>query len=42
VSSLGADGHHLALSEEHEELFGPLLGRCRDVPWIFEAPLTVR
>jgi hypothetical protein len=42
VSSLAADGHHLPLSDEHEELFGPLLSRCRDVPWIFEAPLTAR
>ena len=42
VSSLGPDGHHLPLSDEHEQLFGPLLSRCRDVPWIFEAPLTAR
>jgi sugar phosphate isomerase/epimerase len=42
VSSLAADGHHLSLSDEHEELFGPLLSRCHDVPWIFEAPLTTR
>ena len=42
VSSLDAGGHHLPLTDEHEELFGPLLGRCRDVPWIFEAPLTAR
>lgn len=40
LSSLAADGHHLPLTEEHEALFGPLLGRCRDVPWILEAPLT--
>jgi hypothetical protein len=42
VSSLDGAGHHLPLTDEHEELFGPLLGRCRDVPWIFEAPLTAR
>ena len=42
VSSLRADGTHVALTDDHEELFGPLLGRCRDVPWIFEAPLTPR
>jgi sugar phosphate isomerase/epimerase len=38
VSSLSTDCHHVALTEEHEELFGPLLGRCLDVPWILEAP----
>jgi hypothetical protein len=42
VSSLAADGHHGPLTDEHEELFAPLLGRCRDVPWILEAPLTAR
>ncbi len=42
VSSLGADGSHMPLTEEHEELFAPLLARCRDVPWIYEAPLTER
>jgi hypothetical protein len=42
VSSLGEDGRHHPLTDEHEELFAPLLGRCRDVPWIFEAPLTAR
>jgi hypothetical protein len=42
VSSLAADGHHVPLTDEHEHLFAPLLGRCRDVPWIFEAPLTAR
>jgi hypothetical protein len=40
VSSLDADGHHVALREADEEAFRPLLGRCRDVPWILEAPLT--
>jgi hypothetical protein len=42
VSSLRADGTHVPLTDDHEELFGPLLSRCRDVPWIFEAPLTAR
>jgi sugar phosphate isomerase/epimerase len=38
VSSLSPDLHHVPLSKEHEELFGPLLQRCLDVPWILEAP----
>jgi hypothetical protein len=38
LSSLDDDGHHVTLTEEHEELFTPILDRCRDVPWIFEAP----
>lgn len=38
VSSLSRDLHHMPLTEEHEELFGPALERCLDVPWIFEAP----
>lgn len=37
VSSLDADGHHVPLTAEDEELFRPLLGSCRDVPWILEA-----
>lgn len=39
VSSLSDELHHIPLTEEHEELFAPLLERCRDVPWILEAPL---
>ena len=39
VSSLSPDLAHIPLTEEHEELFAPLLDRCRDVPWILEAPL---
>jgi hypothetical protein len=39
VSSLSPDLAHIPLTEEHEELFVPLLDRCRDVPWILEAPL---
>ncbi len=38
VSSLSPELHHLPLTEEHEQLFVPLLQRCRDVPWILEAP----
>jgi len=38
VSSLSPDLHHVPLTEEHEELFMPLLQRCSDVPWILEAP----
>lgn len=38
VSSLSHELHHLPLTEEHEALFMPLLQRCRDVPWILEAP----
>jgi hypothetical protein len=39
VSSLDEDCHHVALTAADEERFGPLLRRCRDVPWILEAPL---
>jgi sugar phosphate isomerase/epimerase len=42
ISSLDFDGHHRPLSVAHEALFAPLLRRCRDVPWILEAPLTSR
>jgi hypothetical protein len=38
VSSLDAGSHHVPLTPEDEELFAPLLDRCRDVPWILEAP----
>lgn len=38
VSSLSPELHHVPLTEEHEELFTPLLQRCLDVPWILEAP----
>jgi sugar phosphate isomerase/epimerase len=37
VSSLDAAGHHVPLDADDEELFRPLLRRCRDVPWILEA-----
>jgi hypothetical protein len=39
VSSLDADGHHVPLTGEDERRATPLLARCRDVPWILEAPL---
>jgi hypothetical protein len=38
LSSLSEDLHHVPLTTEDEELFDPLLKRCLDVPWIFEAP----
>lgn len=38
ISSLDEDLRHVPLREEHQVLFAPLLGRCRDVPWILEAP----
>jgi len=38
VSSMGPNLHHVSLTEEHEELFMPLLQRCLDAPWILEAP----
>jgi hypothetical protein len=37
VSSISPRLGHVPLSAEHEALFSPLLSRCRDVPWIFEA-----
>lgn len=40
VSSLDEDCHHAPLSREDEAAYGPLLRRCRDVPWILEAPLA--
>lgn len=40
VSSLDDDGHHVALRGGDEEAYAPLLRRCRDVPWILEAPLA--
>jgi hypothetical protein len=39
VSSLDDDCHHVSLTADDEERFTPLLRRCRDVPWILEAPL---
>jgi hypothetical protein len=40
VSSLDHASHHVALASADEKRFGPLLDRCRDVPWILEAPLA--
>lgn len=39
VSSVSGECRHEPLTAEHEEVFAPLLARCRDVPWILEAPL---
>lgn len=39
LSSLDQDGHHVPLTGDDEELFTGLLERCRNVPWILEAPL---
>jgi hypothetical protein len=39
VSSLDAAGHHVPLRAADEDAFRPVLQRCRDVPWILEAPL---
>lgn len=38
ISSLDAEQHHVPLTPGDEELFAPVLDRCRDVPWILEAP----
>jgi len=38
ISSLSEDLHHVSLRAEDERLFSPILERCVDVPWIFEAP----
>jgi len=37
LSSISDGLEHVPLSEEQEDLFIPLLSRCRDVPWILEA-----
>lgn len=39
ISSLDDASHHVPLTEDDEERFGPVLDRCRDMPWILEAPL---
>jgi hypothetical protein len=38
LSSLDDDCHHRRLTSGDERRFRPLLDRCRDVPWILEAP----
>lgn len=39
VSSLDGDSHHEPLTDADETAWTPVLRRCRDVPWILEAPL---
>lgn len=39
VSSLDDDCHHEPLTAGDENAWTPVLRRCRDVPWILEAPL---
>lgn len=39
VSSLSSDLSHVELEPGQLEIFLPVLMRCRDVPWIFEASL---
>jgi hypothetical protein len=40
LSSLDAGGHHVPLRAEDAQAFRAVLQRCRDVPWILEAPLA--
>jgi hypothetical protein len=40
VSSLDDDQHHEPLSDADETAWAGVLRRCRDVPWILEAPLS--
>lgn len=40
VSLLDAAHHHVPLDAPGERELAPLLRRCRDVPWILEAPLA--
>lgn len=37
LSSMSGDLGHVPLEPDQEQLFAPLLSRCRDVPWILEA-----
>jgi hypothetical protein len=39
ISSLDEQGHHLTLSSTDRRRFADVLDRCRDVPWILEAPV---
>jgi hypothetical protein len=41
LSSL-SDGHHIPVASDDESLFAEVLDRCRDVPWILEAPPATR
>jgi hypothetical protein len=38
VSSLDAQHHHVPPLAEHVAAYEPVLARCRDVPWLLEAP----
>jgi len=38
LSSVNERSGHEPLRADHEALFEPLLARCRDVPWMLEAP----
>ena len=40
VSSLDEEHHHVPLTTEDEASYAAVLRRCRDVPWIVEAPLS--
>lgn len=40
LSSLDDDCRHVSLRAEDEDRFAPLLRRCRDIPWILEAPMA--
>lgn len=42
LSSLDDGAHHVSLTTQDEELFAQLLRKCRDVPWILEAPPPTR
>jgi sugar phosphate isomerase/epimerase len=39
VSSLDPAHRHAPLTVEHAAAYEPVLARCRDVPWVLEAPL---
>lgn len=41
LSSLDESLKHVALTPADEKLFAPLLRRCRDVPWILEAEMSL-
>lgn len=40
VSGIELDGTHRGTTPADLELYTPLLERCRDVPWLLEAPLV--
>lgn len=40
VSALDVANHHVPLDRAQERRIEPLLRRCRDVPWVLEAPLS--